>query len=172
MAESEPNPAEKPEPESRDARPWWRRRLPWLPTVVFLLGALLATWRGVVSIQSYERAEAKVIGIVYPVQRRATFPRELYEVTLSDGRVVQAYGGVVGSTAAVGTVKQVYYDPDEDYSEVYAENEAGEPNTAPVYTTIVAVILVPSVLWAATLAIFGLTKLLLTVRREDLGKTT
>jgi len=159
--------------QNPSAPPSWRRRnLPWLPTAVFLFGAILATWYGVVRIQSYERADAKVVGIVYPVQRRATFPRELYEVTMPDGRVVQAYGGVVGTTAALGTIKRVYYDPEASYAEVYGENEAGEPNTSPVYTTIVAVILVPSVLWISTLVLFGLTRLILTVRREDLGERT
>lgn len=117
-------------------------------------------------MRSYVEVDATVIGTVHPSKNRGALPRELFALTLRDGRAVQAYGAVVGQSAEPGTVKRVYYDPDETFAEVYEQDERGQPNTGPVYTTVVSVIFAPTVLWMSALIALGLTRFILGLRRS------
>jgi hypothetical protein len=124
---------------------------------VFLIGAISTTARAVAQVRSYVQVEAEVIGTVHPSKNRGSLPRELFELTLADGRTVQAYGAVVGQSASPGTIKKVYYDPTDEFARTYEQDEGGQPNTGAVYTTIVSVIFAPTLLWMASIVVFGLT---------------
>jgi hypothetical protein len=166
-ADEAARPAEAPSPSAR-TQPRQRRFLPWLPFAIFLSGSVFFTIRTVQQVRAYQETDAKIVGVVYPGNKRPRLPRELYEITLPDGRLVQAYGGVVGQSAPVGAHKRVYFDPEAEYAAAYEQSDGGEPNTAPVFTTLVSAIFVPTVLWATTLAVFGVSKLIIGLRREEL----